>query len=140
MLEFLKKYKEVISYLFFGGVTTLVNIVCYSLLYYIAGISNTVSNVIAWVVSVLVAYVTNKLFVFENKGIAFPAILVEIASFFGCRVLTGVMDVAVMYLFVDVLLLNALLMKIISNVLVIILNYIASKFFIFRKVNGDEGD
>ena len=140
MLEFLKKYKEVIFYLFFGGVTTLVNIVCYSLLYYIAGISNTVSNVIAWVVSVLVAYVTNKLFVFENKGIAFPAILVEIASFFGCRVLTGVMDVGIMYLFVDVLLLNALLMKIISNVLVIILNYIASKFFIFRKVNGDEGD
>ncbi len=110
MLSFLKKYREAILYLFFGGVTTVVNIACYSLLFYIAGLSNTASNVIAWVISVLVAYVTNKLFVFENKGIAFPAILAEIASFFGCRVLTGVMDIGIMFLFVDVLAWHALLM------------------------------
>ncbi len=140
IIELFKKYKEAILYLFFGGVTTLVNIVCYALLYYIAGLSNTVSNVIAWVVAVLVAYVTNKLFVFEHKGLGFAGLMLEIASFFGCRVLTGLLDIGIMYLFVDILVWHALTMKIISNVLVIILNYVSMKFFIFRKEKEDESN
>ena len=129
----LKKYKSAILYLVFGGLTTLINIVAYSLLYYIADMSNSLSNVLAWIVSVLFAFITNKLFVFENKGFALTNFLFEIATFFLCRFATGVLDFVIMYVFVDVLEYHAFLMKILSNIIVIILNYFASKFFVFRK-------
>jgi putative flippase GtrA len=138
IFELIKKNKEAILYVVFGGLTTLVNIVAYSLLYYFAEATNTLSNVLAWVISVVFAYITNKLFVFENKSFALPGLAVEILSFFTCRVLTGVLDLGIMYLCVDVLKLHALVMKILSNIIVIVLNYIASKFFIFKKQRGNE--
>lgn len=130
--ELILKYREMIAYLFFGGCTTLVNIVSYFITYNVLNISNVISTVIAWIISVLFAYVTNRTFVFEssNKG---KAIIKEILSFFSCRILTGVMDVVIMYVAVDVLEFNSLLWKIISNVLVIIANYIFSKIYIFKK-------
>ena len=141
LLDFLKKHKSAILYLVFGGLTTLINIVSYSLLYYVAQISNSVSNILAWVVSVLFAFITNKLFVFEKKSFAFAAFLFEIGSFFLFRLATGVLDLAIMYLFVDILEYNALIMKILSNLIVIILNYFASKFFVFKKKEiQDEND
>lgn len=131
--QIFKKNKEAILYLIFGGFTTLINIVSYSLLYYVAGFSNTISNIFAWIASVIFAYLTNKLFVFENKSFALPKLFVEVFSFFSCRLLTGILDIGIMFLFVDVLLMNALLIKVISNVVVIILNYVASKFLIFKR-------
>ena len=133
IFQILKKNREAILYLLFGGFTTLINILSYSLLYYAVGFSNTLSNIFAWIVSVVFAYITNKLFVFENKNFAFPKIFVELFSFFSCRLLTGILDLGIMFLFVDVLLMNALLIKVISNVVVIILNYVASKFLIFKR-------
>ena len=133
IFQIFKKNKEAILYLIFGGFTTLINILSYSLLYYAVGFSNTLSNIFAWIVSVVFAYITNKLFVFENKSFAFPKIFVELFSFFSCRLLTGILDIGIMFLFVDVLLMNALLIKVISNVVVIILNYVASKFLIFKR-------
>lgn len=130
--ELILKYREMIAYLFFGGCTTLVNIVSYFITYNVLKISNVNSTVIAWIISVLFAYVTNRIFVFEssNKG---KAIIKEILSFFSCRILTGVMDVVIMYIAVDVLEFNSLLWKIISNVLVIVANYVLSKIYIFKK-------
>lgn len=130
--ELILKYREMISYLFFGGCTTLVNIVSYYVSYDVLNISNVNSTVIAWIISVLFAYVTNRAYVFKStaKG---KAILLEMLSFFACRILTGVMDVAIMYVAVDLFKWNALLWKILSNILVIIANYIFSKIFIFRK-------
>ena len=133
IFQIFKKNREAILYLLFGGFTTLINIVSYSLLYYAAGFSNTLSNILAWIVSVAFAYITNKLFVFENKSFALPKLFVELFSFFSCRLLTGILDLGIMFLFVDVLLMNALLIKVISNVVVIILNYVASKFLIFKR-------
>ena len=138
LLDAWKKYKSAILYLIFGGLTTLINIVSYSLLYYLAELSNSISNVLAWVFSVLFAFITNKLFVFENKSFALTAFLFEIGSFFLCRLATGVLDLGIMYLFVDVLKYNALLMKILSNIIVIILNYFASKFFVFKKKEKED--
>ena len=130
--ELILKYREVIAYLFFGGCTTLVNIISYYLSYNILNISNVTSTVIAWIISVLFAYVTNRIFVFEsnNKG---KAIIKEIFAFFSCRMFTGILDVAIMYFAVDIFEFNSLLWKIISNVLVIIANYVFSKIFIFKK-------
>lgn len=128
-----EKYKSVILYLFFGGCTTLVNIVTYNSLYYLCHVTNVVSNIIAWILSVLFAFITNKIWVFESKKFDLKILSHEIPTFFGARLVTGLMDLAIMFVSVDVLHLNAMLWKIISNILVIVLNYVASKFIIFKK-------
>ena len=132
-IEILKKYRSVISYLFFGVCTTVINIVSYYLCYNIVAIPNVVSTIIAWVVAVVFAFVTNKLYVFNSSSFKGNILIMEIISFFGCRLLTGILDVAIMYVAVDVFGWDSTLWKLISNVLVIILNYIASKLIIFKK-------
>ncbi len=133
LLSLLSKYKSLITYGIFGVLTTLINIGIYTLCYQQIGIGNVVSNIIAWVVAVLFAFVTNKIWVFESKSLE-PAVLVaEAVSFFGCRLATGVLDIVIMYVTVDMLALNSTIMKCISNVVVIIVNYVASKFVIFKK-------
>lgn len=127
------KYKEVILYLVFGGLTTLVNIVSYAVFVRIINMGTVAGTSGAWLVSVIFAYLTNKIFVFESKTDTFDLLVKECVSFFGCRLTTGLMDVAVMYFSVDLLHFNDIVMKIISNVLVVILNYIFSKLFIFKK-------
>ena len=130
-----KKYKQQINYLIFGGLTTLINIVTYIVFYDILALSNLFSNIMAWIFSVLFAYVTNKLWVFESKTNGFSALLKELSSFVGCRLATGVLDIVIMYVGVDILLLSGTLMKLFSNVIVIILNYVLSKILIFPKSN-----
>ncbi|MBP3489047.1 MAG: GtrA family protein [Roseburia sp.] len=129
--EYLEKYRELLLYGIFGVLTTLINIVVYSLCYERIGISNVASNVTAWILSVLFAFVTNKIWVFDSKSTELPVLLREAASFFGCRLATGLLDLAIMYVTVDVMAWNSMLMKCISNVIVIVVNYIASKLVIF---------
>ena len=133
IFKFILKYKDLISYAFFGVWTTVINIVTYYLLYNIFEFSNVLSNCIAWVVAVVFAYITNKLYVFNSKSFKFDLLLKEVISFFGCRFLTGVLDVVIMYLAVDVYSLNSTVWKIISNILVIIINFIAGKLVVFKK-------
>lgn len=136
MLNFpaiIRKHKSIIAYLFFGACTTLVNIVMYALCYKVCGIQNVASTAIAWIASVLFAYITNKVWVFESRRFALKVLLRELASFFLARILTGILDLAIMYLTVDRMQWNALLWKVIANVIVVILNYIASKYLIFMK-------
>ena len=137
MIQWIKRmyfrYKDIILYLFFGGCTTVINIIAYYLSYNIAGIPNVPSTCIAWIIAVLFAYLTHKVFVFESRSFAREVLLREGLQFFGCRLLTGIMDVAIMYVAVDLMGWNALLWKILSNILVIVLNYIASKLLIFKK-------
>lgn len=133
MKELFLKYKMAILYLFFGGVTTVINIAVYAVcsrVFYMGTISSTV---VAWVLAVAVAYITNKIWVFESKTWDLKSLGQEVGSFVVCRIATGVMDLAIMYLSVDLLHWNDLLMKIISNVLVIVLNFVFSKLLIFKK-------
>lgn len=127
-----EKYKSLINYAIFGVATTIINIVVYAVTYNGLGISNVTSNIIAWIVSVLFAFVTNKLLVFESKSMEAKVVLYEAFTFFGCRLATGIMDVAIMYVTVDVLKANSTLMKCLSNVIVIVANYVASKLVIFK--------
>ena len=129
--ELYKRYKEILMYLIFGGLTTLVNIIGYFLLARICKI--VVSTVLALIISILFAYVTNKIFVFESKTNTKKELLKEIISFFGCRAFTGIIDVAFMYVTVDIFDLNDMIMKVISNIVVIIVNYVFSKLIIFKK-------
>ena len=128
-----QRHRGVIAYVFFGGCTTLINVLCYDACYYLLGMANVPATASAWAVSVLFAFVTNKLFVFESRSWAVKTVLYEAGTFFACRILTGLLDVLIMYLAVDRLGGDPTLFKLLSNVIVIILNYAASKIFIFRR-------
>lgn len=130
--ELLMKYKAMILYGIFGVLTTIINIVAYTVCYNQMGISNVASNIIAWILAVLVAFVTNKIWVFESKSMEAKVLCHELISFFGCRIATGALDLAIMYVTVDRLSFNSTLMKCISNVIVIVSNYVASKLLIFK--------
>lgn len=126
------QYKEPLLYLFFGGLTTLINIAVYTVLADLLGVYYLTANAAAWVLSVLFAYLTNRRFVFESRSRGAAAVLRELALFTGCRLLSGAFDMGCMYLCVDLIRLPGLAAKILSNVLVVILNYLFSKFLIFR--------
>lgn len=127
------KYREVISYLFFGVVTTVINIVLFWFLTDISHIDYKVSNVIAWIVAVIVAFITNKLFVFESRGKSKEETTKELISFFAARIFSLIVDMIIMIVMVDVMNIDNIIAKIVSNVVVIVLNYIFSKLFIFNK-------
>ena len=130
--ELLKKYKFIILYGIFGVLTTIINIVTYALCYDMFNISNVVSNIIAWVLSVLFAFITNKIWVFESKSFDFKIFIKELWNFIVCRLATGALDLSIMYVGVDLLKGPALILKIASNIIVIILNYVMSKLFVFK--------
>ena len=127
------KYREAVLYLVFGGFTTLINIVVYAVCKHAIGIDTIPSNVAAWILSVAFAYVTNKIFVFESRTVGVMALIKECLSFVWCRLATGIMDMVIMYVTVDMLHWSDMIMKILSNVLVIVLNFVFSKLFIFAK-------
>lgn len=126
------KVREIASYLFFGVLTTLVNIISFYLLDK-ASLNVYVSNFIAWCLSVLFAFITNKLFVFESKDKKFKTVFKEACSFFIFRVLSLGIDMALMYALISMLSFNKLCSKILVNIVVIVVNYIFSKMFIFKK-------
>ncbi len=128
-----EKYKDIIPYLFFGVCTTVVNIIVYWLLAHPMHIPTMVSTVVAWFVAVLFAYVTNRKWVFNSSVTTAYDIGKEMVSFFACRIATGIVDWACMFIFVDLMHLNDVVIKFIANVIVILLNYIASKMIIFKK-------
>lgn len=136
-MEFIKqlvvRYKAFLVYVIFGVFTTVVNIVTYNVCYYNLELSNTLSNILAWILAVTFAYLTNKVWVFESKSWAWDVLKREVPAFISCRLATGVLDIVIMYIAVDVMGGHAMIMKIISNVLVIILNYVFSKLVIFKK-------
>ncbi len=121
--------KELVSYVIFGILTTVVNIVVYYLFGDILGVNYVISNIIAWFLSVLFAYVTNRIWVFESKN---DNILKEVVLFFGGRAFSGVVDTLLMVLFIEVLLVGDFVSKIIIQVIVVILNYVISKLIVFK--------
>lgn len=133
IVNLIKKHKSFIAYGVFGVLTTIVNIATYNYCYNIVGISNTLSNIFAWILAVTFAYLTNKVWVFGSKSWKWSVLRREVPAFISCRLATGIMDIVIMYICVDVLCWQAVLMKILSNILVIILNYVFSKLVIFKK-------
>lgn len=130
--ELLRKNRELILYVIIGGLTTLVNIGAYWVFAHPVSLNHNLSNIIAWVISVAFAFITNKVWVFESRSFAMRVIWGEIAKFFVSRLLSGLLDFGIMYLFVDIFTFNDMWVKIISNVIVIVLNYILSKFIVFK--------
>lgn len=130
--ELFKKYREQIAYLFFGGMTTLVNWVTYALLTcFNDDFNKSLANAVAWLAAVLFAFFTNKFFVFEHKND--EHILREFLTFFGARAVSGLVEIGGFALFVDVIGCNDWIVKIAIAVFVVIANYALSKFLIFKK-------
>lgn len=130
--QLILKYKDIILYGIFGVLTTIVNILSYYITYNLCSIPNIPSTIIAWLLSVFFAFITNKIYVFNSKSWKKNIVLQECWKFFSCRIGTGILELIIMYLFVDILNFNGLLIKILVNILVIILNYVASKLLIFK--------
>lgn len=131
--KLLEKYKDVIPYLFFGVCTTLVNVIVYWCCTHLLHLSTMFGTIIAWILAVLFAYITNRKWVFHSKVNTRDDIIKELVSFFSCRLATGIVDWGCMFVFVQILEWNDLIIKFLANVLVIILNYVASKLVIFKK-------
>ena len=137
MIKLYKKYEEIINYLIIGVLTTLVSLlVYYGLTYTIFNPNNAlelqITNIISWIIAVTFAYFTNRKFVFKQKN---KINLKEVISFFSGRVTTLLIDMALMFIFVTKLGFNDKIIKPLVQVIVIILNYIISKYFVFKKEN-----
>ncbi|AXU65530.1 GtrA family protein [Clostridioides difficile] len=128
----LKKHRETILYLFFGAFTTLVNIVSYLFFTRVILFNFMVANALAWILAVLFAYVTNKFFVFGSKRIEIKFLFKEFLSFVSFRLLSGVVEMLIMYVMIDLLFVNDVIVKIFTNIVVIVLNYLFSKMIIFK--------
>lgn len=128
-----KKYADVLPYLVFGVLTTVVNYAVYLPVYNLLGFSAAVSNIVAWVVAVAFAFLTNKPFVFHSHDWSKSVVLPELGKFVGCRLVSGVMETAIVLLAVDLLGRDGNLWKLLTSMLVVILNYFGSKLLVFRK-------
>ena len=127
------KYRDIIVYLVFGVLTTVVNYIVYLPCYNVLGLSGSASNAIAWVGAVAFAYLTNKPFVFRSHDWSAKTVIPELTKFVGCRVGSGVLETAIIFLTVDLLGWNGNVMKLLTSVLVVVLNYIGSKLLVFKK-------
>ena len=130
LLDLYKKYREIFWYLVVGGLTTLVSYGTFALFVSLLSLNATLSEALSWGCAVLFAYPTNKLLVFENHS---KNILKEFCSFVLSRVATGVFGVLFIWLFVDIIGGNEYLMKGISSIVILVLNYVFSKLITFRK-------
>lgn len=126
------RHREFFAYAGYGCGTVAINFIIYYLCYYELGITNVNSNIVAWFMAMAFAFITNKLYVFESKSFEIEILIHEIIAFVGFRVVTGAFDVMMMYYAVDRLHLDGMVMKAMVNVIVIALNYVASKKLVFK--------
>ena len=140
MKELIKKYEEIIRYLIIGGLTTVVSLVSYYVLTITILDPNNdlylqIANVISWILAVTFAYFTNRTFVFKSKD---KASLKEASTFYASRVSTLLIDMGMMFILVSRMHFPDKIIKIIIQVIVVILNYIFSKFFVFNRGKNEK--
>ncbi len=128
-----KKYWDVLTYLIFGVLTTVVNYAVYLPVYNLLGLSASVSNCIAWVVAVAFAFLTNKPFVFKSHDWSKQTVIPELTKFISCRIASGAAETVILLVSVDILHWNGNIWKLVTQVLVVVLNYFGSKLLVFRK-------
>ena len=134
---FYKKHKEVLLYLFFGGLAFIVSIVSFFLLIKYTAMNELVANVLSWIITVTFAYLTNRTWVFDAATENRKELLNQIWKFFSGRIVTLVIEEAILLVFITWLGLNSMVVKIVAQVIVIVLNYVISKLFVFNKSSQD---
>ncbi len=130
---FYKKHKSVLLYLFFGGLTTVISIAVFWLFRYPLGLNELVANGISWVIAVLFAFFTNRIWVFRAPTKTAGEFLRQMASFYGGRVVTLLIEEALLAVFITWLSFPDMPVKITAQIVVILLNYVISKLFVFKK-------
>ncbi len=134
-----RKHQEGMRYLIFGALTTIVNILSYAILSSVIlkwipseSIKVNTSEIISFIISIIFAYITNKIYVFKSKTNNIHELLKEITSFTGCRIFTEILSILMMNIAIW-LHINDILMKVVANIVVIILNFVLSKILVFAK-------
>ena len=138
MKKLYQKYRRIFWYGVSGVITTAVNFVVYWICVHVIGINVLTGSVIGWIVSVMAAYLTNRAWVFESHAAGFIQKFLELVKFYACRAGTGGADLAGMWLFVTVFQFPDMPVKVVLNIVIIVLNYVFSKAFVFRK-SGSSG-
>lgn len=124
-------HNEAFKYLVIGGCTTLVNLITFGVLVHFQ-LNVTIANIISIIISILFAYVTNKIIVFQSHCDSFVEVIYECVKFIGARLLTMAIEVGGVYLFVNIIGQAAMIGKLETQVIVIVGNYFISKFFVFK--------
>ena len=133
LIDIYNRYREQILYLVFGGVTTLISIITYAVFTELADINILIANILSWIISVAVAYATNKSVVSRSDKKEAAQVLTEALSFYAGRLLTLLIEEAILFVFIDLAKLPNMPVKIIAQIIIIVLNYVISKAFIFKK-------
>ena len=137
LLSIYKQQKQVIDYLFWGVMTTVVNILVFALLHWLTDWNYLINNTIAWLLSVLFAYISNKVYVFHSYTATRKEVTKEMASFFLGRFVSYFIEQGIMILGISGLKWNEIVVKIIANVVVVIVNYFWSKWAVFKKKGSE---
>lgn len=132
LCSLVEKNRDILTYLFFGVLTTIVNYLIYLPVFNLCGLSAAVSNMIAWVGAVIFAFLTNKPFVFHSSDWSAKTVIPELTKFVSCRLASGAMETGILFLTVDCLHWNGNIWKLVTQVLVVIVNYVGSKLLVFR--------
>lgn len=130
--ELIVKYMDMLLYLVFGVLTTLVNYAVYLPCLRILGMPAAAANTISWLVSVAFAFLTNKPFVFKSHDWALETVIPELLKFMGTRIASGLLETGILFVTVDLLGMNGVVWKIVTSVLVVVANYVGSKLLVFR--------
>lgn len=129
--KYIEPHKDLLAYIFWGVVTTVINLAAYRIFYNVAHLDYFVSNILAWIVTVIAAYLSNRKYVFHSKAKGAREITVEALKFAASRLASLVMEIALLYAGKDLLGLDEDLTKYIATFLVIVLNYFLGKFLVF---------
>ena len=127
---FYKKYKEMLLYLFFGGLSFIVSIACFNVG---MGINELIANILSWIITVMFAFLTNRVWVFQSPTDSVQAFIKQMFVFYSGRVITLVVEEAILLVFITWLGFNSMLIKVIAQVIVIVLNYVISKLVVFKE-------
>lgn len=131
LLALYKQYEEIINYIIAGGFGTVVNIGTFTLCR-MFGLDITISNVIAWVITIIFVYISNKFFVFKTGGRGKKESTREFIMFVLARLATLGIEIVLLNLTIEVMHINELVSKTVAQVVVIILNYVLSKLIVFK--------
>ena len=130
---FYKKNKEMLLYLFFGGLTFVVSVITYGFFNVSLGLDELIANIISWIIAVTFAFFTNRIWVFNSPTNGAREFVAQLISFFGGRVVTLVIEEIILLVFITWLKFPSMIIKIIAQIIVIVLNYVISKLIVFKE-------
>lgn len=133
LTRYYRKYKSILLYLFFGGCAFVVSIISYVCANLVLGINELLANIISWILAVLFAFFTNRVWVFQSPTYTLKEFIFQFLRFVNGRVITLIIEEAIIFVFITLLGFDSVLIKIIGQIIVIILNYFISKFIVFKK-------